>query len=345
MTNPSLSAIGFNALVAQALAQAQAPQGAALARVIEQHGTHCVVHTGAATHIARPHPALARECVLAVGDWVFVEVNPADAWIVSRLTPYTSLQRIDPSGARQTLVNNVDVAFLVMGLDRDFNPRRLERYLALVKSAGVWPVVVLTKADLCSDVDARLEELARRLPAAIDRHALDATDAQAVQALAPYLGAGQTGVLLGSSGAGKSTLTNALAGMSVERTAEVRASDSRGRHTTTSRHLHALPGGACLIDTPGLRGLRLDLDEDALAPLFEDIAQLAQACRYRDCSHENEPGCAVRAGVPADRLENYLKLRREVARDRADPRAQRAAKARGKILERAYRALQKQRGR
>jgi ribosome biogenesis GTPase / thiamine phosphate phosphatase len=352
-SNPhdALARIGFNSLVARGL-PTQPPADALLARVIEHHGAHSSVSTGRDTFLARPIPQLARQQPLVVGDWVYVDTSnaapaarTAGAWVVARAVPYSALQRIEPSGDRQALVHNVDCAFLVMGLDGDFNPRRLERYLALAHGGGVFALVVLTKADLCANVEAHLEELAQRLPASIERHALDATDANAVQCLKRYLDGGQTGVLLGSSGAGKSTLINSLATEELQATAPVRADDSRGRHTTTSRQLVALPWGACLIDTPGLRGLRLDVDDAALAMAFEDIVALAPDCRYRDCRHESEPGCAVRARIDPDRLANFHKLLREAEQRRGDPRAQQQRKARAKALERAYRALQKDRGR
>lgn len=336
--------IGFNSGIANACAMLPHSDGP-LARIVERHRGHCVVHTGEATLDARPLPALARDVDLAVGDWVRLVREHDDWWLAECVPRVNALQRIDPAGARQLLVANVDVAFLVMGLDRDWNPRRLERYLALAKSAGVLPVVVLTKADLCADVDAHLDELAARLPSNIDRRALVATNAGEVAALLPYVGVGTTAVLLGSSGAGKSTLTNALLGGAMQATGAVREADGRGRHTTTTRHLAALPSGGCVIDTPGLRGLRIDVDEAALEALFEDVAALAEHCRFRDCTHADEPGCAVREVVPADRLANFHKLQREAARDRADPIARRAVKANLKVRERALRALQKERGR
>ena len=163
---------------------------------------------------------------------------------------------------------------------------------------------------------------------------MNALDPSAAATLAPYLGAGQTLVLLGSSGAGKSTLTNALIGRAVQDTSAVRADDSRGRHTTTTRSLHRLPGGACVIDTPGLRGLAPDIDEAGLAASFEDIQLLATRCRFRDCTHADEPDCAVRAGVAPDRLANYRKLLRDIRRDTLTPLQKREMvalwKARGK---------------
>lgn len=336
--------IGFHSGIASACA-ALPPADAPLARIVERHRGHCVVHTGETTLEARPLPALARDVELAVGDWVRLVRDHDDWWLADCVPRVNSLQRIDPGGHRQLLVANVDVALLVMGLDHDWSPRRLERYLALAKSAGVLPVVVLTKADLCADVDARLDELAGRLPSSIDRRALVATDAAQVAGLLPYVGAGTTAVLLGSSGAGKSTLTNSLLGGALQATGAVRESDGRGRHTTTTRHLATLPTGGCVIDTPGLRGLRIDVDEAAVESLFEDVAALAALCRFRDCTHADEPGCAVRDAVPADRLANFHKLQREAARDRADPLARQAAKAEIKARHRALRAMQKERGR
>ena len=161
--------------------------------------------------------------------------------------------------------------------------------------------------------------MSRRIGRHIDVHAVNALDRAAATALAPYLGAGQTLVLLGSSGAGKSTLTNALLGTDVQATGAVRADDSRGRHTTTVRTLHRLPGGACVIDTPGLRGLAPDIDEAALRASFDDISALSAQCRFRDCTHADEPGCAVRAGVAPDRLANYQKMLRDIRRESMTP--------------------------
>jgi ribosome biogenesis GTPase len=340
-----LPQIGFNSLVAQARASLSEAPGT-LARIVEAARSVSVIHTGAQLHEARPLPALARLNSIVVGDWVLAAPDVhGEWWISARLTPYTEVHRITPSGARQALVANVDSAFLVMGLDGDFNLSRIERYLALTKSAGVLPIVILTKADLCADVSVRLDHLAQRLPSSIERHAVNATDPVAVDCLAPYLGRGQTAVVLGSSGAGKSTLINTLTESPIQETGAVRASDSRGRHTTTSRQLRQSPRGGCLIDTPGLRGLRLDIDPHSLDAAFDDIAALAASCRFRDCAHQNEPGCAVRAGVSPDRLANYHKLGRELARDRADPLARQTTKAEIKSLHRALRAMQKERGR
>jgi ribosome biogenesis GTPase / thiamine phosphate phosphatase len=340
-----LAQIGFNSLVAQARESLADVQGI-LARVINLSRSNSVIHTGAETYEARVMPPLARIASIVVGDWVLATSDAnGDWWISNRLTPYSEINRIEPSGGRQALVTNVDSAFLVMGLDGDFNLRRLERYIALARSAGALPVVVLTKADLCTDVDVRLDSLSERLPAAIERYAVNATDPNTLECLAPYVELGQTAVLLGSSGTGKSTLTNTLTRGFTQTTSAVRSSDSRGRHTTTGRHIRQIPERGCLIDTPGLRGLRLDIDQVSLDGAFEDVLKLAADCRFRDCQHRAEPGCAVRDGVPADRLANYHKLCREVSRDRADPLARQRAKTQIKSLMRAVRAMQKQRRR
>ena len=340
-----LAHIGFNSFVAQARESLADVQGV-LARVINISRSNSVIHTGAESYEARVIPPLSRTAPMVVGDWVVATSDAnGDWWINNRLTPYSEIHRIEPSGGRQVLVTNIDSAFLVMGLDGDFNLRRLERYIALARSAGALPVVVLTKADLCADVDIRLDLLSERLPARIERYAVNATDPNTLNCLAPYVELGQTAVLLGSSGTGKSTLTNTLTSGVAQTTGAVRSSDSRGRHTTTGRHVRQIPGGGCLIDTPGLRGLRLDIDQASLDDAFEDVLKLAAECRFRDCQHRAEPGCAVRDGVPADRLANYHKLCREVSRDRADPLTRQRAKKEIKSLMRAVRAMQKQRRR
>jgi ribosome biogenesis GTPase len=313
-----LRPIGLTPPVMQALAAFDAT-GTPL-RVIEVHRDSVVVADGGTEFAAQVLPSLRRETPLAVGDWVAGERDAyGDWWIRARMPPLTELVRRNSEGQLQPLVSNVDTALLVVGLDGDFNLRRLERYLAMVQPAGLWPVVVLTKADLCTGVEARCEDVRRRVGPRIDVHAVNALDCVTATALAPYLGAGQTLVLLGSSGAGKSTLTNALLGASAQATGAVREDDSRGRHTTTARSLHRLPGGACVIDTPGLRGLAPDIDAAGLLASFEDIGALAAQCRFRDCTHTEEPGCAVRAGVAPDRLANYRKMLRDIQRETMTP--------------------------
>lgn len=296
-----------------------------LLRVTEVQRDGLTLHDGQQEHAARALPALIQSLLadndgLAVGDWVLAERNPyGEWWAHARVPPVTQIARRLHDGrekaSRVVIVSNVDTALLVMGLDNDYNLRRLERYLALVRLAEVSAVVVLTKADLCAQAEARRREVEALLPAGVAAVAVNALGDEPRQALAPWLSSGQTLVLLGSSGVGKSTLTNALIGSAVQDTGGNRHGDDRGRHTTTSRSLHLAQGGACIIDTPGLRTLRLDSEAGAIGSVFDDISALALQCRFRDCRHEDEPGCAVRAGVPAERLRSFHKLLREARRD------------------------------
>ena len=349
----ALSSVGLTPVLAQRAAGLEGIlPGATLVRVTEVHRESVRVHDGRADHTARVLPRLARELTgadgtLAVGDWTLAQRDAHGAlWLHARVPPLSCIVRRDDHGRRQALVCNVDVALLVMGLDGDFNPRRLERYLALVHGDGILPVVVLTKADVMAPdgatLEARLDALAGRVPPHVDVLAVNATEAGTARRLAPYVSPGRTLVVLGSSGAGKSTLTNTLLGAVTQDTGAVRAADSRGRHTTTSRSLHRLPGGACVIDTPGLRALRPDLDEATLAATFDDIGALAARCRFRDCRHAGEPGCAVRERVPADRLDNYHKLLRDARRDTMTALERRGQVALWKARGKAARAWMKQ---
>jgi ribosome biogenesis GTPase / thiamine phosphate phosphatase len=296
-----------------------------LVRITEIHRESIRVHDGNIEYRARLLPRLARSLLeegtaLAVGDWILAADDAhRQTWAHERVPPLTHIARRDGDGRRHPVASNVDIALLVMGVDDDFNPRRLERYLALVHGDAIIPVVVLTKVDVAAPTPEalalRLDALRERIPSLVDVVAVNATHESAAHALRGYVARGQTLVLLGSSGAGKSTLTNTLLGAQKQDTGAVRAHDSRGKHTTTSRSLHCLPGGACIIDTPGLRTLRPDADEATLAGTFADVELLAGRCRFRDCRHVEEPGCAVRDGVDADRLRNYQKLLREVRRD------------------------------
>ena len=315
-----LRPIGLSLAMARAIALARQQTTGAPLRVTEVHRETLRVHDGVTELTTRVLPRLQRSLVddgdsLAVGDWVLAEPDRhGDWWAHLRMAPQTQLARRDMHGLPQVFASNVDTALLVMGLDADFSPRRLERYLALVQGSGVAPVVVLSKADLCAaELEQRMQTLRTRLPAGLDIVAVNALDAAASTSLAPWLDAGQTLVLLGSSGAGKSTLTNTLLGAAVQDTGGVRQGDGRGRHTTTVRSLHQLPGGACVIDTPGVRTLRPATDVAGAG--FSDVMTLARACRFRDCRHNGEPDCAVRVVVEADRLANFHKLERELKRD------------------------------
>jgi ribosome biogenesis GTPase len=209
---------------------------------------------------------------------------------------------------------NVDRVFVVCGLDADFNVRRIERYLARVWASGAQPAVVLNKADICDDLTGRVAEV-EECCVGVPVHPVSALHSEGVEALRASIHDGLTVALVGSSGAGKSTLVNALLGEERMPTGAVRARDGRGRHVTTHRELVLLPGGGLLLDTPGMRELQL-VDEEGLGAVFGDIAALAARCRFRDCRHDTEPGCAVKAAaesgeLAAERLEHYRKLERE----------------------------------
>jgi ribosome biogenesis GTPase len=338
-----LRRIGLTPHVVNQLGALPSPAGdmRVLMRVVETQRDWFTVHEGDAEHHARATHRLVqalqmRETGLAIGDWVLVEpdVN-GDPWIAERLEPVTQIARRANDGRRQPLASNVDTALLTMGLDADFNPRRMERYVALVRACNVAPVVVLTKTDIAADARARIAELYRRLPATVPVLAVNALTGQARAEIGPWLAAGQTLVLLGSSGAGKSTLTNTLAGDARQDTGAVRRGDERGQHTTTARSLHRCADGACIIDTPGLRTWRPDADAQALAATFEDVQGLAARCQFRNCRHEDEPGCAVRAQVDADRLSNYQKLLRDAQRSQQTPLDRIALRQKWKRLRKA----------
>ena len=262
--------------------------------------------------------AASRAEMPVVGDWVAARViNPRQA-IVEAVLPRRTLFARRAPGRRedqQPIAANIDLVFLVCGLDGDFNLRRLERYLTLSAESGAEAVVVLNKSDLCDDVAARLAETAAVAGAApvVAVHTLNPAG---LDALRPYLADGRTVALLGSSGVGKSSLVNCLLGEHRLRTTEVRESDSRGRHTTSHRELIPLPWGGALIDTPGMRELQLWASEDAVDRAFDEIASLAAQCRFRDCMHAGEQGCAVQDALSGGSLsparwESYRKLRAE----------------------------------
>ncbi len=286
------------------------------------------------------HAARGRLDFPAVGDWVaYAPLDSAHAVIRGVLPRATALIRKAAGSAadEQLIAANVGVIFLMSALDGDFNLRRIERYVTLAWDSGARPVILLNKADLCADVESVLEEL-RLTGWGIPVHPISSLTRDGVGALAPYLAPGTTVAIVGSSGVGKSTLTNQLLGEARQRTGGVRADDDRGRHTTTARELFVLPGGGVLIDTPGMRELHLWLGQDGLRETFADIEELAAGCRFGDCAHDGEPGCAVRAALDVSldpaRLENYRKLLREQAflERKVDPEARAAARERWKRL-------------
>jgi ribosome biogenesis GTPase len=293
----------------------------------------------------------------AVGDWLALE-PVADGQVALRaVLPRTSrFVRGEARGGgevyEQVLAANVDTVIIVAALDGDLNIRRLERYLALAWASAADPVVLLNKSDLCDDVPTRMGEV-RAIASGAPVLVASALRAQGLEALDGWLGRGRTVVLLGSSGVGKSTITNQLLGEQRQAVRDVRADDSRGRHTTTARELFQLPGGGLLIDTPGMRSMGLWDADDGLERAFTDIDALARGCRFGDCAHEVEPGCAVLAAIasgtlPADRLRARRKLQRElgIVTLQSDARARHAEARRwGKITrDAANRAAAKRHG-
>lgn len=250
-----------------------------------------------------------------VGDWVLF--NPESGAIERLLERKSLLKRMSVSkpGDVQLIAANVDVMFLVSSCNEEFNLARMERYLALAMDAGVQPVVVLTKADLAEDPDSYREQ-ARSLSRTLIIEVVNALSEEDLAPLRAWCVRGQTITLLGSSGVGKSTLINSLSGAEVQATGSIREDDGKGRHTTTHRSLHLLEGGGLLLDSPGMRELGITDAESGIQSAFEDVEALAEQCRFNDCAHESEPGCAVQAAIASGelderRLESYRKLRRE----------------------------------
>ena len=292
---------------------------------------------------AEPSGALRYESPLwpVVGDWVMLrEGTPVIERVLERRTT-VSRRQPGRDQSQQVLAANIDVLFVVTGLDRDYNPRRLERYLVVARESGARPVIVLNKADLADELGFNLQEVVARtrdLIATTTVLPLSATTDRSLDGLA--LAAGQTAAMIGSSGAGKSTILNRLLGMERQRTGAVRASDDRGRHTTTTRELFMMPGGWQLIDMPGLREVALWASGGTVDAGFRDIQDLAADCRFRDCAHTGEPGCAVaKAGVDTARLANYHKMRRELQflERKADPEVERRTRAKWKAIHKAAR--------
>lgn len=315
------------------------------ARVIEeQRGAYRVVcadgERPARITGAQRHKSAGRADLPAVGDWVAAELPPREKTAVIRsVLPRRSKLSRKAAGEtteEQIIAANLDAVFVMTALDADFNARRLERFLTVCRESGAQPVVLLNKLDACADPLPYLGE-ARLVALTAPVVAISAKNGQGLESLAAWIGPGRTVGCVGTSGVGKSTLINRLLGAELFKTAATRASDARGRHTTTHRQLVLLPGGGVLLDTPGMREMQLWDSDKGLAAAFDEIGTLAPACRFRDCGHDSEPGCAVKAAVvdgtlDAARLESWHKLKKEAAlrARRANEAAAAAQKKKGK---------------
>jgi ribosome biogenesis GTPase / thiamine phosphate phosphatase len=352
LAGSALAELGLTPGVEAAFAPLEA-EGLALGRVVAAHTPRLLrvgmAHAERLAEVAGSlrHAAVSAVDLPTVGDWVGVRVRdeaqrPVIQVVLPRRTAFVRRAAGDRAVA-QVLASNVDTVFLVVGLDNDYNLRRLERTMVLAWESGASPVVVLNKADLAPDeLEARRAEAER--VAGVPVLAVAAKRGEGLEALHPWLVPGRTVALLGSSGVGKSTIVNRLLGREKQRTQEVREADQRGRHTTTHRELVVLPGGALLLDTPGLREIQLWSEGAGLAAAFDDLLSLAGGCRFRDCGHRGEPGCAVQAAVDggqlgADRLESYLKLQGELRsiEVREDPLKRREERSRWKAIHKSMR--------
>lgn len=343
----SLEVYGWNDFLSQAFTELGEP-GLEPARVVlAAGGSYRVAREtveSAATLSGRfRHRVAGGEDYPTVGDWV--AIDPAGPRIEHLLPRRTKLSRkvAGKKTREQVVAANVETVFAVMGLDSDFNPRRLERFLATIWEGGAVPVVLLTKLDLCLDAASK-ERGIQEVAEGVEVIASSALDGRGMGELRSRLRPRETSVLVGSSGVGKSTIINRLLGKDAQRTREVRESDSRGRHTTSHRELFVLPGGSLLIDNPGVREIQLFGSEESLERTFQDVAALAAECRFSDCGHRSEPGCAVLAAVAEgtlseERFESFRGLQRELRylQIRQDESRKRAEKQKWRAIHREMR--------
>jgi ribosome biogenesis GTPase / thiamine phosphate phosphatase len=353
---PALESLGWNDRFAAAFAP-HAADDVVPGRVSLEHQHIYRVLTAEGEALARVSGRLRHEAGAsveypAVGDWVALRRRPGEprATILAVLPRVSRFSRkvAGDTTREQIVAANIDTVFLATGLDGDFNLRRIERYLVTSWESGAQPVVLLTKSDLCDDVDGRIAEVSA-IAAGAPIHATSARANHGLDALRPYLEPGRTVAILGSSGVGKSTLINQLIGREQQRTADLTRYRSRGRHTTTNRELIQLPDGGLIIDTPGLREIQLWESGGSIGQAFADIEALEPGCHFTDCRHETEPRCAVRQAVaegtlPAERLESYLKLLKEADHLAAkqDQLAQINIKRRWKVIHKSARQFFKE---
>jgi ribosome biogenesis GTPase len=320
----NLELLGWNSFFSKSY-KSHSQEGCTVGRVALEHKNTYILYTEQGELSAEVsgklrYQATERQDFPAVGDWVVISVREAQKTarihaVLSRKSKF-SRKTVGTKTEEQIIATNVDTVFLISGLDRDFNLRRIERYLILVWESGANPVIILNKADLCEDVEQRreaVEEIALGVPIIV----LSAVNNQGLDALIPYLNQGQTVALLGSSGVGKSTITNQLAGKAIQSVQAVRQGDDRGKHTTTHRELIILPSSGLLMDTPGMREIQIWTGDEGLEETFADIKSLAMQCRFHDCRHEQEPGCAVQEALADGSLDyqrflNHQKLQKEL---------------------------------
>ena len=345
MTRDTLSTWGWNDFWSARAKALIASQGEP-ARVIGHDRDLWTIHNKEGALVARIPSSNELDIMPSVGDWVLVEPGPMtnDPWSINSVLPRRSqISRGEAGTGRteQVLAANVDKIWIVAGLDTDLNLRRIERYLAVAWNSGAVPEIVLTKTDLVQDLDHIVGPV-KGIAVNVEIYTVSSKNDTSIQALRSQINAGETICLLGPSGVGKSTLINALASKRVARTGEVREGDSKGRHTTTRRELFRIPGGACLLDTPGIREMRVWIMDDGISNTFPDIEALAENCRFNDCAHASEPGCAVVGAVNSGdlepgRLKSYRKLQAEADYEQRkdDPRARSTAASRWKSLKKS----------
>lgn len=349
----------FQNLFDEEIGRAETPSSRVPGRVAAEHRGFFVVYTEAGEVWAEITGRLRRDAagrmdLPAVGDWVVVNPQPGEnrgviTTVLERRTKF-SRKQAGQATDEQVLAANVDHLFVVTALTNELNPRRLERYLTMAWEGASSPVIILTKSDLCYDIPGSVAEV-EKVALGVPVHVTSAISGQGLDEIAQYFRDHKTAALFGSSGVGKSSLINRLCGEELQTVHETR-SDDRGRHTTTRRELIVLPNGGSIIDTPGMRELQLWSADEGIEEAFSDVAELASACRFNDCLHGQEPGCAVRAAVDGGtldeaRLESYSKLQRELRflERKQDHRAQVLERRRWKAISKANRESTKNRAR
>jgi len=353
-----LNSLGWNDLFEKDSLTYKA-DGYSVARVVLEHRRAFRVYAECGELLAEitgrvRHEAATRAELPAVGDWVAIKAYPDEkrATIHGILPRHSKFSRkaAGRNTEEQIVAANVDTVFVVVGLDNDYNVRRVERYLVAAFESGASPVIILNKLDLCDDIGQKLNEVGM-LAAGVPAYAISSVTNVGLEQMNQHMGRGLTVAFLGSSGAGKSTLINRLIGKDVQKVREVREHDSRGKHTTTHRELLILPSGGLLIDTPGMRELHLWESDSGLSEAFEDVESLAAQCHFTNCRHQNEPGCAIKEGLETGsldsaRYESYQKLRKELAflETRDDTQARLERKQRDKKLIKAYNRMKPKRG-